>query len=137
MANKRLSKEEIAQMKHMVLDGVSPEDMSKHFNIAISSVHNYKKRFKDEGLSFPMIRGQRPTGDINPPKRDLMKELDQVERKANHMVNNSDSMLEAVSSMNNNNEVSDYKFFVNGKLIEIKGDISNIILKKNSIEIIV
>lgn len=134
MANKRLTQDEINQMKQMVLEGVSPEDMSKHFNIAISSVHNYKKRFKDQGLSFPTIRGQRPSGDINVPKRDLVKELDHVERKARQMIGHTDRLVTPVVS---NDDVNDYKFFVNGKLIEIKGDISNIVLKKNSIEIIV
>lgn len=66
-------------------------------------------------------------------KRDLMKELEHVERKAQDLVGSSN----VPSTPVNTDNYYDYKFFVNGKLIEIKGDISNIILKKNSIEIIV
>ena len=66
-------------------------------------------------------------------KRDLMKELEHVERKAQDLVGSSN----VPSTPVNTDNYYDYKFFVNRKLIEIKGDISNIILKKNSIEIIV
>ncbi len=63
----KLTPTEVEQVKDMVLKGVSPEDISKHFHIGISSVHNYKKRFKEEGLSVPDIRGKRPAGSINAP----------------------------------------------------------------------
>jgi transposase len=132
MANKRLTNEEISTMRQMVLDGVSPEDMSKHFSIAISSVHNYKKRFKQEGMEFPMIRGQRPSGDVHKPQRDLVEELDHVEQKVKKMIHKSVSIpvIEQQSEC-------EYKFYVKGKLIEIKGDITNIILRKDTIEIVV
>lgn len=65
MANKRLSLEDIQQMKSMVLKGAAPEDIANHFKIAISSVHNYKQRFRQEGLKFPDVRGKRPTGSVD------------------------------------------------------------------------
>jgi hypothetical protein len=135
MASKRLTSEQIDQMRDMVRQGISPEDISKHFNIAISSVHVYKKRFKDEGLDFPVVRGQRPSGDVNTIKKDLVKELDHVEKRARNMI---DAGIKKASSIkDSNSDVNEYKFYVNGKLIEIRGDIANIILKKNSIEIVV
>ena len=45
----------------MVVKGVTPEEISKHFGIAISSVHNYKRKLKDAGVSMPDIRGKRPS----------------------------------------------------------------------------
>lgn len=132
MANKRLTKEEINTMRQMVLDGVSPEDMSKHFSIAISSVHNYKKRFKEEGLDFPTIRGQRPSGDVHKPQRDLVQELDHVEQRVKKMIDKGVS-----TPVIQDQSQCEYKFYVKGKLIEIKGDIANIILRKDTIEIVV
>ena len=153
MASKRLSATEMDEMRKMVVQGVSPEDMSKHFNIAISSVHNYKRRFKQDGLEFPTVRGQRPTGNVTKPFDDIVKELDILEKKARGLIKGSgdnggnlesslqknravlkqtETLLESLES-----SISEYKLTINNKVIEIKGDIANIILKKNSIEIIV
>lgn len=65
MAHKRLTPEQIEYMKAMVLQGTAPEDISKYFQIAISSVHNYKKLFKQQGLQFPDVRGTRPKGTVD------------------------------------------------------------------------
>lgn len=153
MASKRLSATEMDEMRKMVVQGVSPEDMSKHFNIAISSVHNYKRRFKQDGLEFPTVRGQRPTGNVTKPFDDIVKELDILEKKARSLIKGSgDNGGELQSSLQKNravlkqtetllesleSSISEYKLTINNKVIEIKGDIANIILKKNSIEIIV
>jgi hypothetical protein len=61
MAKKKISDEQIAEMKKMVAAGTTPEDISKHFNIGISSVHNYKRMLKKEGLEVPDVRGKRPS----------------------------------------------------------------------------
>lgn len=154
MASKRLSATEMDEMRKMVVQGVSPEDMSKHFNIAISSVHNYKRRFKQDGLEFPTVRGQRPTGNVTKPFDDIVKELDILEKKARGLINASgDNGGGLHASLQQNQAIlkhtggtyleslessmSEYKLTINNKVIEIKGDIANIILKKNSIEIIV
>lgn len=62
MTQKRLTKAEKERLQAMVLQGVTPEDISKFFGIAISSVHNFKKKMKDEGIVLPTLRGKRPVG---------------------------------------------------------------------------
>lgn len=65
--SKRLTPVQAEEMKKMVVKGVAPEDIANHFGIAISSVHNYKKRFKDEGVEFPSVKGKRPAGQVQKP----------------------------------------------------------------------
>lgn len=62
MANKKLGIEQLEQLKKLVLEGKTPEDISKFFNIAVSSVHNYKRMLKEKGMTIPDVRGKRPTG---------------------------------------------------------------------------
>lgn len=47
----------------MVTQGKTPEEISKRFNIAVSSVHNYKRELRKKGVDVPDIKGKRP-GDI-------------------------------------------------------------------------
>lgn len=63
MANKKLANEQLDQLKKLVMEGKTPEDISKHFKIAVSSVHNYKRMLKEKGLVIPDVRGKRPTGN--------------------------------------------------------------------------
>lgn len=111
MANKRLTAVEIQQMKTMVANGVAPEDIAKTFEMAISSVHNYKKRFKEEGLKFPSIRGKRPTGAVNPAS-------------GKPVIPSTD-----VSSQNG------MKFVVNGVSVQISAQAKNVTIGKDSMEI--
>lgn len=62
MNQKRLTRDEKERLQTMVLQGVAPEDISKYFGIAISSVHNFKKKMKNEGVVLPNLRGKRPVG---------------------------------------------------------------------------
>lgn len=66
MSHKRLNNAEKAELKQMVINGVAPDDISKHFGVAISSVHNFKKQLKDQGVQFPSVKGKRPTGAVTP-----------------------------------------------------------------------
>jgi len=50
----------------MVTQGITPEEISKHFGIAVSSVHNYKRQLKDAGVSIPDIRGKKPSDKDGP-----------------------------------------------------------------------
>jgi transposase len=61
MAKRKISDAQLKKMKEMVVSGVTPDEISKHFGIAISSVHNYKRQLKDAGVSIPDIRGKRPS----------------------------------------------------------------------------
>ena len=120
MAKKRLSLEQINQMKQMVQQGVAPEDIAKHFNVAISSVHNYKARFKAEGMNFPSVKGKRPTG---------MVEVSTTQ------VNNH----RPIGTVNPSNPTAitaqGYKFIVNGTAVQISGQAKNININKDSMEI--
>ena len=115
MANKRLSQSEIQIMKDMVLRGTAPEDIAKHFKIAISSVHNYKARFKSEGVKFPSVRGKRPVGNAGflPQK------------------------LENSSQVNSFNETNTQgiQFVLDGISIQVSGDAKAVNIGKNKLEI--
>jgi hypothetical protein len=115
MAHKRLSVEQIQQMKQMVQTGTSPEDIANHFKIAISSVHNYKKRFKTEGVNFPTVRGKRPTGSINPAT----------------LKNNNTTTIGQFK----NDIANGYKFIVNGVSVEISSQAKKVSIGKDSMEI--
>ena len=66
MSHKRLSDAEKAELKQMVINGIAPGDISNHFGVAISSVHNFKRQLKDQGVNFPIVKGKRPTGAVAP-----------------------------------------------------------------------
>lgn len=116
MASKRLSLKDIDTIKNMVIQGTAPEDIAKHFKIAISSVHYYKKRFKDEGLTFPNVRGKRPTGSVDIPKNNTFVPT-----------------AEKISSPSNNAE--GFNFVVNGVTVHITGEAKNINIGKDNMEI--
>lgn len=119
MAKKRLSLEDIQQMKSMVQKGIAPEDIAKHFNIAISSVHNYKNRFKQEGLKFPDVRGKRPTGSVEVQSQTVSSTTAVAEEKQ-----------QASATMQ-----SGMNFVVNGVPVQVSGEAKNVSITKNSIEI--
>lgn len=60
MAKKKLTDQHMKEMTQMVSQGKTPEEISKHFNIAVSSVHNYKRELKKKGVEVPDIKGKRP-----------------------------------------------------------------------------
>jgi len=62
MARKKLEAAQLKKLEALVMEGKTPEDISKYFNIAVSSVHNYKRILKEKGLKIPDIRGKRPVG---------------------------------------------------------------------------
>lgn len=117
MAHKRLSLDQVEQMKQMVLQGTAPEDIAKHFGVAISSVHNYKARFKAEGVNFPSVRGKRPTGSV---------ELRPAVRKPIGQIK---------SSTPQEIDGEGYKFIVNGTSVQVSGHAKNINIGKDSMEI--
>jgi hypothetical protein len=60
----RLNQDQKKEFTNLVKEGTTPADLAKHFNLAISTVHNYKKELKSEGIEMPNVRGQRPSGHI-------------------------------------------------------------------------
>lgn len=61
MARKKITESQLKMLREMMIKGVTPDEISKHFGIAISSVHNYKRQLKDAGVDIPDIRGKRPS----------------------------------------------------------------------------
>ena len=116
MAHKRLSLDQVEQMKQMVQQGTAPEDIAKHFGVAISSVHNYKARFKAQGVNFPSVRGKRPTGSVETVTA-VTKPIGQI--------NSTPQQINA----------EEYKFIVNGTSVKISGHAKNINIDKDSMEI--
>jgi hypothetical protein len=114
MAKKRLSLEQVNQMKEMVQSCVTPEDIAKYFNIAISSVHNYKNRFKTEGMYFPSVKGKRPNGIVQ-------IRTNKVDNR--HKIDSISTVLEG------------YKFLLNGTAVQISEQAKNININKESMEI--
>lgn len=122
MANKRLSLQDVQLMKSMVQKGIGPEDIAKHFNIAISSVHNYKNRFKQEGLKFPDVRGKRPTGSVD------------VGSSKETTTASAATPASAVSKQHVTME-SSMNFVVNGVTVQVSAEAKNVNITKDSIEI--
>lgn len=117
MANKRLSLQDIEHMKAMVKEGVAPEDIAKHFSIAISSVHNYKGRFKAEGMEFPNVRGKRPVGSVQIPSKKVYQFSKEEQAAPKDVAENK------------------YSFTVNGVLVQVTGVIQSVNITKDSIEV--
>ena len=114
---KQLSQTEVQQMKTMVVNGVAPEDIARQFNVAISSVHNYKKKFREQGVQFPSVKGKRPTGAVNTPS-----------------VSPKTSEVKTTTRSNNNQEGS-MQFIINGTTVNIQGQATNVTIGKDSMEI--
>jgi hypothetical protein len=129
MANKRLSPDQIQEMKDMVVRGVYPDDIAKHFDIAISSVHNYKTRFKEEGLVFPSVKGKRPSGapspeDINKSKKDTHVSPAPPAAKPQQ------TSIEGVVNSN-----SPFRIIINGVAVMIGEGAKSVNIGKDSLEI--
>jgi hypothetical protein len=120
MSHKRLSVQEVEQMKSMVQKGVAPEDIANHFEIAISSVHNYKARFKQEGIQFPNLRGKRPIGSVGEVS------VNSVSNQVKSVKQEQSSIISAESSMN---------FVVNGVQVRVAAGAKNVNISNKSIEI--
>ena len=71
MKPRKLSDDKIDELKGMLLEGLTPEDASRHFQVAVSSIHNYKKILKEQGIELPNVRGQRPQKIILPEQESV------------------------------------------------------------------
>lgn len=117
---KRLTSDEVRQMKDLVVKGVAPEDIARQFDVAISSVHNYKKKFKEEGIQFPSVKGKRPTGSISAPST---------------LPKTSTEPKSAIRSGNSNPQAGGMQFIINGTTVNITGQATNVTIGKDSMEI--
>jgi hypothetical protein len=125
MANKRLTTAEMEQMKQMVVKGTAPEDIANHFGIAVSSVHNYKKRFRDQGLQFPSVRGQRPIGAS--PLQPVSPAAGPSFSSVPSMQAGSDTMIAA--------QTGEFSFVINGVSVKVSSEAKNVSIGKNGMEI--
>lgn len=131
MANKRLAPSQVEEMKNMVIQGVYPEDIANHFNIAVSSVHNYKTRFKEDGVKFPSVKGKRPAGAIK-PEDTLTKSVKQTIRPDINLSKRNQTNITGVLDGYSDNV---YKFIVNGVSVEIASGAKYVNIGKDSMEI--
>lgn len=116
--SKRLSLVQVEELKQMVKNGKKPDDIAKYFNIAISSVHNYKARFKAEGETVPNLRGQRPSGSVKPVN-----------------VGTSKSTKSAPVSSKLNNDKNPFNFVVNGVSVQVSSQAKSVNIDRDKIEI--
>lgn len=112
----KLSKQQLEEMKQMISKGVSPEDISNHFNVAISNVHYYKAKFKKEGLDVPNLKGRRPTGSVQQPA--LPGTVSPVQAAGNTQVSGQDM-----------------KLVVNGVSVTIHGAAKNVTIGNGSLQV--
>lgn len=111
----KLSKQQLSEMKQMISKGVSPEDISNHFNVAISNVHYYKAKFKKEGLDVPNLKGRRPTGSVETP---AIPRADQITAQLSGQVTGQDMRV-----------------VVNGVPVTIHGHAKNVTISNGSLQI--
>lgn len=122
--SKRLSLIEVAELREMVKNGEKPDDIAKHFNIAISSVHNYKARFKAEGENIPNVRGQRPTGFVKPVNVRTSKSNGTTQTKTTAPVNTRIK-----------EDKAHFNFVINGVSVHVSSQAKSVNIDQNKIEI--
>lgn len=127
----RLSLEQMELMKQMVTKGVAPEDIAKHFNVAISSVHNYKRKFKQDGLSFPSVLGKRPAGDPNRPAGSVTGSRKTTKVLPNAQTGYQPTMVKSTTDV----QAGGVHFVVNGVSVQVSAQARNVNIGKDSIQI--
>lgn len=120
MSHKRLNEAEKAELKQMVINGVAPDDISKHFGVAISSVHNFKKQLRDQGVNFPNVKGKRPTGAVAP----------QGSVKAETVVKTPSAKVPSGQVTSTNTSV-----IVNGVSYEVSAQAKKVVISKGEIRV--
>ena len=148
MSHKRLSDPELKEFKKLALEGYTPKDLSDHFKIGVSSVHNYKVRLTErEGIEFPNVRGERPKGGIEaraaggrnegsgtfeaPKSGHKSRPSTQKIPPNNLPKENSDTL--GVIDTDDREHIS--RFIINGTSVVVKGA-KKVIIGKESMEII-
>lgn len=121
MANKRLTPKQLEEIKKMVINGVYPDDIAKHFGVAVSSIHNYKHRFKLDGLTFPSIKGKKPQ---NAPKPDEVTEK-----------NTGSSHHDIIGVLDRNDDKNDYRFIIGGLSVIISKKAKAVTITDHHVEI--
>ena len=119
MARQKVSAEDMEQIKTMLQEGTKPEEIAEKFGVTVASVNNYKKKFRDAGMSFG-----------SGSKRG---------RKAKAAAASNDGEGTATAPIGQigkgKGTAQAYRFIINGVSVEISGQARNINIGKNSMEI--
>lgn len=119
MANPKLNAKQLESLKDMVKQGVAPEDLAKHFKVAISSIHNYKAQFKKDGVIFPDVRGKRPKGSVTPGAGAV---------KGSGTGDKSTALTPQSSA-------ETMTFVVNGSIIHVEGHAKDVVIAQDQIKV--
>lgn len=121
---KALSEFQIAEMKTMVTDGVQPQKIADHYKIGISTVHNYKNKFKKEGLVFSSVRGREAQGGIKSPATSLF----------NNNVQRNNSIVSKTNAQTNpqNQMLSGSTFVINGTSVNVSSEAKSVNINKTA-----
>lgn len=65
MSKQHLSIEDLQQILELAKAGLTPEEIAKKFDVAVSTIHYHKGKWKKEGLELPDIRGKRSRGFVD------------------------------------------------------------------------
>ena len=118
---KSVTPTQIEEMKAMVISGVQPQKIANKFGIGISTVHNYKKQFKEEGLQFESVRGRQAINKPSGLPRSNVKNL----------------MQEISTPIHNNTQlVGSNTFVINGTTIQISNLAKSVNIEKNNENIV-
>lgn len=120
MARNKISIEDMEQIRTMLQEGTKPEEIAEKFGVAVSSVNNYKKKFRDEGMSFG-------SGSKRGRKAKTVSS-DEGEQPAV-------APIGQIGKTKAKGSEQAYRFIINGVSVEISGQARNINIGKNSMEI--
>jgi hypothetical protein len=137
MANKRLTDKQKEELKKLALKGVAPKDIADYFGIAISSVHNIKKQFTENGVKFPDVKGQRPTGNLGKASPSAGKPQ---EVQPSGSFNNLAASVVPINAPQHNEPslqiaASGLDVTVNGVTVHVEPGAKNVTIAKGSINI--
>jgi biotin operon repressor len=126
MATKTLSPEQLDQLKESLQQGANPAELAEKFDISVSSINNYKKRLRDEGVVIAAKRGRKPKsesdGSTPRPKKSGRKKMAEAAGTPAH------------SAFAGNGHFS-HTFVIDGTAVEISGNPRHVHISKEKIVI--
>ena len=125
MARQKVSAEDMEQIKTMLQEGIKPEEIAEKFGVTVASVNNYKKKFRDAGMSFG-------SGSKRGRKAKTAAVSEDGETNATAPIG---QIGRGKASASANANAQAYRFIINGVSVEISGQARNINIGKNSMEI--
>lgn len=60
MKTKKLNGQQIESLKKLIIQGKLPSELKDMFDVSISTIHNYKREIKENGVELPNAKGKRP-----------------------------------------------------------------------------